>query len=305
MNMARTIIGAVVISALAFSATPAFAEFKSVTEETKGKGEVVELTLEAGGATVTCEALEELASAATWTILKEGTASTKGPDLQFSIGKWGKCTFHSLEVESASAEITACDLEMIEPGEEEKVKGKIAGTTCTIKALSCELKLEPLENESLTSLRLMASGENDGNMVVEPTVTNLTTTTKGVCPGVSSSKEGKLKGLVEATQVQPGDIPEFAIWASRLFLRETNNTATVTIARRFGGPSRFVNFTEVTPISFTRQEPASNECVTLIYTSPELCSYNVTYNALLGVGAYSLQILGLNGVWSDVVIRGI
>jgi hypothetical protein len=60
---------AVTLGAFFISVTPAFAEFESKNGGlNQGKGEIYKTTLEAGGATVTCRALEEGTGKATWTV---------------------------------------------------------------------------------------------------------------------------------------------------------------------------------------------------------------------------------------------
>ena len=137
----------------ALGVAPSFAEFTTRNSKSQGNSEVVEVTLEAGGAKVVCEAYEEAVSKGTWLIEKSTKASTKGPGLLLKTSAWGTCTGSSSEIKSTKAEVGECPLEVSEPSEETAIEGKLTAT-CTAKLSSCELKMEPKTNEKLRSILL-------------------------------------------------------------------------------------------------------------------------------------------------------
>lgn len=294
---------AIVGWALAFAVAPAFAEFTSKNKESKGSVEVAEATLEAGGATVVCHAFEESLSKGTWTIKKGGEASTDGPDVLLNIAKWGSCTGRSSEISETKAEISECELEVAEPGEEASVKAKLV-TACLIKISSCEVKLEPKENEKLTSVSLDASGSEDENLFLDPEVTNVATTVKGSCPGIKAGEKGVLKGELEAYQVQPAVLGDFTLSTDRPFVFAGSSTAVITIKRREGFTGKIGGINKIQPGAFTEEEPGWETCIRETYSVGQSCKFNLLYNSALGPANYSLNIWGGSGIVSQVVIRG-
>ena len=79
MTKTRLAVGLItLICTLLLSAAPAFAEFESTLKTTAtGKGELVETALEAGGATVTCQAFSEGSGTVNWTIVNAGKKETQ------------------------------------------------------------------------------------------------------------------------------------------------------------------------------------------------------------------------------------
>jgi hypothetical protein len=184
----------------------AFAAFEG--KESTGKGNTLELTLEAGGGKVICQhslATENVA----WTIEQtEGKAATKGPDLVADIQSWGTCTAESSEFAKTSATLSACEMELKQTGTELEVPARLL-KTCTVKAATCEIKAEMKPNEKLKSVDLAAGGPvTERALVAEQEINDLTTATSGTCPGIVSTKEGKLSGWaplnkLKSTALQP------------------------------------------------------------------------------------------------------
>lgn len=88
--------------------TPAFAEFESKNgASNQGKGETYETVLEAGGATVTCEALEEGGSKAGWTVENKEGKPKKGLALLVKVTNWGKCQAKAKGLKEAGAVVGA------------------------------------------------------------------------------------------------------------------------------------------------------------------------------------------------------
>jgi hypothetical protein len=307
MIKAKLAIALVAIGwALALAAATASAEFTSQNKESKGSAEVAEMTLQAGGATVLCQALEESQSKGTWLLKKGSEATTLGPDLVLDVGKWGSCTGSSSEIKETKAEINACSLEVVEPAEETTVKGKLV-TECTIKFASCELKLEPKENEKLTSVLLYADGTEDENVFADPEVDDIATTIKGTCTGIKESKEGKLKGELEAQQVQPAARGEFTLSSSRAFLFTGSVSADIRVRRRSGFTAKPKQQVRSLPFPnpFSSQAPNWEECTkSMVYAVGGSCEFEVSYEPTVGIGTYNQIIWGENDIASQVLVRG-
>jgi hypothetical protein len=204
MIKARLLIGSVVTAAaLLASAVPAFAGFESKNGESdKGTGEVLEVTFEAGGGTVTCKAYTEGASKAEWTVEEAGKAQAKGPDLQIDISKWGECA--SSKPVTGSVKISECTLEIEQIEEQTKLIGKLV-KECTIEApLGCTIKLGTSTNKALKTVNAGHIEATSKNTLIAPEISNLVTEVNSTCEslGIHKSETGKISGFGEASSVQ-------------------------------------------------------------------------------------------------------
>jgi hypothetical protein len=218
---------AVVVGALLLFAAPAFAEFEGIKTST-GTGEMYETILEAGGGTVTCQAYEESTSAAKWAIKNGKTEAEKGSNLLINIEKWGKCEAKSKELKGVPATLSECGLELVQTGTQNKVPVNIV-KKCTVKAGTCEIGIAA-GNELTKAFMADAEVENK-NLLVEPEISNVVTTTSGVCAGVTGSKEGKLSGVAELKLVHLV-LPVFEITVTRQRYDANNRIGTLTIKNR-------------------------------------------------------------------------
>jgi hypothetical protein len=301
----RTMGLAVAICVFGVITTPAFAEFQSYKDETRGSGEIVELNLESGGGTVSCQAYSESKSAAGWTIENEGKPATKGPDLAISVEKWGECNAKSGELKEVKAEVKGCEVEAKDPGEETRATGKLL-TTCTVKAGTCEIIAEPKENKELTGTYVYSSGEKEENLILRPSISGVTTTTKGTCPGIKPSKEGKMFGVTQLLQISPVIRVEYTISVNKYYYTPSNNTGTATITRR--GSLERPNGVENEELPnlgkkyFILEESAFNVCrTTKLYNPGESCNFNVTYSE---PGSDLIIVHGLTQYYSAIEVSG-
>jgi hypothetical protein len=177
------------LATLAVTAVPALAEFSSNSAATKGTVKVGEITIEGGGATLTCTSAE-----GTWTILSGGKAATKGKNEQLLFEKYTGCKTKSSLIKEAKPTVGACTLELEQAAGESKAIGAIVGTckievkvlgTCTITAEGKGLKENTLSNV----------GEND---VITANDSNITSKPSSACLGVKSTTEAKEKAVATA-----------------------------------------------------------------------------------------------------------
>ncbi len=187
--------------------TTAFAEFKAHTKTTEGESGYAYATLEGGGASINCEALEEK-SAPKWIIEKEGKPAESGAGLRVKVKTWGECVGEIKGVTRAMSS-SECEMETQEPKEEAEVSATLLSTctfTVEVAKVPCEIMVEPKENKERKSIGLVDSGENDENTILNFALKNITTSVKGaLCStlGVTSTHEGKMNGAMEALQVAP------------------------------------------------------------------------------------------------------
>jgi hypothetical protein len=175
------------LATLAVTAAPAFAEFESTT--TKGQVKVGAITIEGGGATLTCTSAE-----GTWTILSGGKANTKGKNEQLFFEKYAGCKTKSSFIKEAKPTVSPCTLELEQAAGESKAIGAIVGTckievkvlgTCTITAEGKGLKENTLANV----------GSND---VITANDSNITSKPSSACFGVTETHEAKEKAVATA-----------------------------------------------------------------------------------------------------------
>jgi len=248
MSKARFFIGTAVVICLTLfgSAAPAFAEFESkVKESDKGTGEIFETAVEAGGAKVTCQALEAGASNVGWTVVKSGKPSAKGPVLQINISKWGEC--EAAKPIEGPAKITACELEIEQPGEQTKLSGKIV-KTCTIETTGgCTIKMEPKNNSGLKAVYVGTPPGSKEDTAFGPEISNLVTEVSKVsksCTGIEAAKAAKLTGLGELYSVQnPAPVLMFTPFAGGMFNETSaaNNVGNLSFLF-FGNITGFTEF---------------------------------------------------------------
>ncbi len=199
------------------SAVPASAGFTSLNKgSSQGKGEIIEMALNAGGAVITCEALEAGTSKAGWTIKSKGVAQTKGPNLQIKADNWGKCK--AAKPIEESVKISGCELEVEQTGEQTKVSAKVI-KTCVIEApkVGCVIKAEPKSNEALTVMEVELAGETGESTVLVPAISNVVTTVNPACEivGIKASKQGHLTGIGEFFLVQALGTREYKVEADK------------------------------------------------------------------------------------------
>jgi hypothetical protein len=204
MIKARLLIGFVVTAAaLVASAAPAYAGFESKnTGSDKGTGEILEVTFEAGGGKVTCQAYTEGASKAEWTVEESGKAQEKGSSLRIDVSKWGECTTSTIV--KGSVKVSECGLEIEEIGEQTKLTGKLV-KECILEApLGCTIKMGTSANKALKTIDAGHIEESSNNTLIAPEVSNLVTEANSTCEsvGIKKSETGKVSGFGEAFSVQ-------------------------------------------------------------------------------------------------------
>jgi hypothetical protein len=178
------------LATLAVTAAPAFAEFESSSTATKGTVKVGTITIEGGGATLTCTSAE-----GTWTILSGGKASKKGTNEQLLFEKFSGCKVKTSGGITATPTVFPCTLELSQEAGKNKAIGSIVGSckvetkvlflTCTITATGSGLTENTLENVGANNVITA----NDGGITTKPA---------GTCPGVKETKEAKEKAVATA-----------------------------------------------------------------------------------------------------------
>jgi hypothetical protein len=200
-KMLTVLVG--MIATLAVSAAPAFAEFESTTGKATGAGKSGPVVLEGGGATLECSSAE-----GTGTVLsKQGAEALKGPILALNTTTWIGCKAKSKEIKEVTPKVKACNLHLVQAAGVSQAKGSVA-SECTVETkvlfFTCVIhvtaeKVAPVVNFNLETNNL----ENVGaNLVIKAADSGVTTTTTGVCPGITGSKEGKQKATVTGEGVK-------------------------------------------------------------------------------------------------------
>lgn len=177
------------IATLALTAVPALAEYQSNSESSKGIVKVGAITIEGGGATLTCTGAE-----GTWTILSGGKAATKGTNEQLAFEKYSGCKVKTSLV-TVTPTMYPCTLELTQKAGENPALGSIVGScktevkvlgTCTITASGTGLKENKMENVGNNDVITA----NDGGITTKPA--------GGGCLGVKETKEAKEKAVATA-----------------------------------------------------------------------------------------------------------
>lgn len=283
----------------------ASAEF--IANSSKGNGEVVEMTVEAGGGTVVCDALTESASKATWTIKTEGgAASDKGPRLGYAVSNWGKCDVSSGSLKEVEATMGACEQEVKSPGEQLKVTGTVL-SACTVKvAGGCEITVASEGNKALKEVLLESAGAESENMIMQYALTGVTTKASG-CLGVESSSTGKVSGSVELLSVQPTPLrPTMTLGGTQVYTAGAPN-GTITITNT--GPTQQVllwSLLETPGTPFTLEPTELAACKKKTFTNRETCPFKAMSNraGTLTIAIQSQSNLGAaRPAWDGIDLR--
>ncbi len=176
------------LATLAVTAVPAFAEFESTTS--KGNVKVGAITIEGGGATLTCTGAE-----GGWTIFNGTVPSTKGKQEKLTFEKYAGCKVKTSGGITATPTVFPCSLDLEQEAGKNKAVGSIVGSckvetkvlflTCTITATGSGLNENTLENVGANDVITA----NDGGITTKPS---------GSCPGVKETKEAKEKAVATA-----------------------------------------------------------------------------------------------------------
>jgi hypothetical protein len=306
MNSNRKFLGVILtIGVLSIPIASAYAEFKSTSKV--GSGEDSGMSIEAGGAIVSCAAYSEPTSKASWAILKGGKGTTKGPDLRLKLESWGTCMAESSEISETTAKLNECELETTQTSEETTLKGKVV-TACVAKFGSCELKLEPKANGSLKNATLYNSGEENESLILKAGFTNVATSLKGSCPGVAATTEGTLQGVVEARKVQQGAQSNFSLTVvagKPTHLVAPGSQTEITIHRMGGAeaaPTSFLNFQLPVAGVLELVEPGARTClITMMYkVLGPACVFKE--KRIMGFGSQLLSIWGVNNIQAATLV---
>jgi len=187
MCKSKLVLGFIVtLSAVAFSAVPAFAEFSSGA--TSGQAKFGEGTMEAGGLTLTCTSAE-----GEWKL--PTSPSSRGI---LKINKHNNCVAKSSEIKEVPATFGACEIEGKSTTKgvtkEAQVKASIVRTCTTelkVLFITCKVDVEPEGNKELKKIK--ATNENS-NIALVTELEGVTTKLGGTCPGVKPTKEATSKG---------------------------------------------------------------------------------------------------------------
>ncbi len=177
------------LATLAVTAVPALAEFQSNSSATKGHVSVGAITIEGGGATLTCTS-----AAGTWTIYSGTAPATKGTQEKLFFETYVGCKTKSSLIKEVTAVVAPCSLDVEQAAGKSKAIGSIVGTckvevkvlgTCTITA----------EGKNLEEVNLENVGEND---VITANVKGITSKPSSACLGIKETKEAKEKAVATA-----------------------------------------------------------------------------------------------------------
>ena len=183
------------VAALATSAAPAVAEFQSNSTATKGTITVGAITIEGGGATLTCTSAE-----GTWTILSGGVPATQGKNQQLAFEKYTGCTAKSSLIKNVAATVGACTLELEqEAGKSTAVGSVVNACTVEVKILgTCIITLEAGQH-GLVENNL----ENVGSdLVITANDAGIKSKPNAACLGVKGTSEAKEKATVKGGTVE-------------------------------------------------------------------------------------------------------
>ncbi len=177
------------LATLAVIAVPAFAEFESGSSSSTGTVKVGTITIEGGGATLTCTSAE-----GKWTILSGGKASKKGTNEQLDFEKYTGCKVKTSLV-TVTPTMSPCTLELEQTAGKSTAIGSIVGScktevkvlgTCTITATGSNLTENVLNNVGANN-EIKA---NDKGITTKPAGSG--------CIGVKETNEAKEKAIATA-----------------------------------------------------------------------------------------------------------
>jgi hypothetical protein len=186
MSKSKLIFGlALTLSAIAYSAVPAFAEFSSTATSGKAKAEGI---VEGNGFTITCPAEET-----EWKLPK----SPSPREIQIIKPTKVICTVKSKTTEEIAVEERECEGELISNSKGITKEAELLSTiltTCTtlfkISGTQCELRTEPEGNKEIVS----GPVKNEGSNIVSAGESTVFFSEVGeVCPGLKGKFEAKAK----------------------------------------------------------------------------------------------------------------
>lgn len=277
---------AMMLGALLVSAAPAFAEFESKNGgSNQGKGEVYETVFEDGGATVTCDALEEGVSKAGWTVEnKEGKAQKKGPDLLVKVTNWGKCQAKASGLKEIEAKVGECGIEIKQPEEQIKSPGAIA-TECIIHISTCEIKVGPKNNQSLKEFETAQVENTEEHTSLGLAISNLAVEVNEACvtDGIQKSSTVQVRGAGAVRWVYDRNIPlKWVVGVGKRFINVTEPTTAITITHSSGGLESLGNVRWVGLVTalFIPSGAEYTNCVTTkVYEVGNTCKFTIERNA--------------------------
>lgn len=295
MNGVKQFSGLAILTVIVCAlATPAYAEFKSQSAATKGTAEELNGTVEAGGATVHCVSSATSPSEGTWTVKnKTGEAAEVGPNLALNITSWGECKAKTSTLKEQVVSVGGCEINSAQTEGQTTALASVL-TTCTLKVLLCEVKIEPAENKGLKDIVMGDSGESSENLVAEMAVSNLTTKVNGGCEaiGIAGSKTGTLKGDVEMLKVdEAGGTPIFMLTATPRRYTERGQTGTITVTNT-SGVQRSLTLWEKREEPSESFKPNAGEmtCREKVYAASgenAKCKFSTEVNNAAAIGVYS------------------
>ncbi len=200
MSKLKALFGlTMMVSLLAISAAPAFAEFESKTAEGKGKAGATTFTDE--GATVTCES-----AVGTWSIRKQDKLQgkvTKGGHLNIHVNAstakpagWENCKTSI----GSTAEVSDCEFQAEQKAGEFTVNGTIIKGCVVTSPGNCRIKV-PATSEKLGKTTLTNVGTNlEAKLEVEGIPSEAESLGGFGCLGIKNlkNKVGKEKGVLTA-----------------------------------------------------------------------------------------------------------
>ena len=297
------------VGILSISATPAAAEFTSNNESTEGGG-FSAISIEGMGPTIDCGATE--LSQMAWQVKKEGKASTSGPELAFKFSSWGQC---SVEYEEEEHELSggACTWDTYETESESKVTNKVS-SACKLKGeiagKSCEITLEPKNNEKLSTLTLVSSGESNENLVADLALEGVTVGASGAgCEtvGLESTSSAKLIGAIEALGVSSG-VELLAPWRFSYIgepgLFGVGKKVTVYVTNE-GASAKPNVIAQGHAAWFEISNKTMAECSATLLLMNQACSMTVEFTKKAAtVKSLYLQVVEGAQIVAEIVIRG-
>jgi hypothetical protein len=175
------------LATLAVTAVPAFAEFESTTS--KGNVKVGALTIEGGGATLTCTS-----ATGGWTIFNGTVPSTKGKQEKLTFETYTGCKVKSTFANEVTPTMFPCSLDLFQEAGKQTAIGSIVGSCKTVvKVLgTCEITAT---GSNLTENVLNNVGANDE---IKANDSGITTEPKGSCFGISKTTNAKEKAVATA-----------------------------------------------------------------------------------------------------------
>jgi hypothetical protein len=305
----RILIGlAVVITAFTAFVTPGFAEFESGETSDKGSGEAFLTKIYDGGSSITCTAFGKEGSKASWSTEKEGKLVEKG-SLLIKIENWGKCEYLTASQAVGEAKLSACEIEVAQPEEQEKLSGKLVNT-CTIKISSCEITLPSKENTSLNSIEFI-DGEEPEELFFIPGIGDIHTEVSAGCAalGIQASSKVAMQGDGGLKKVKAKTSREFGTgWKPAVTGTEMGWVRVKRIAGANGKLTHgSIDITEAAGTGqFTVDAASQKNCEEEFnyILNGAACEVKISYDKSKGEGFVLFQVKGANGVKGGALIHG-